>query len=175
MENATILGVAQTAAKEKGSAEIAVFASSVTLGLGATKTQLVWVTLLEQRLNQSEEIPSAVINVWYSGYSTADLLAKGKIKANLKIKPDVVLFEPCLLHNNWYPHNSLKQIKTDIQLVMTTFQRKLPSTLVVLQTANPTVYNDVILVDAVHPNRDGYQLWETILEKQLKRPSHPLN
>src|SRR5699024_9522963 len=58
-----------------------------------------------------------------------------------------IIFELCLINNNRYPQNSIEQTKADISSIMQTFQDKLPNTLVLLQSANPTIYNDVILAD----------------------------
>ncbi|SFH54451.1 SGNH/GDSL hydrolase family protein [Pisciglobus halotolerans] len=147
VKDESFLDRARSVTKRDGKVNIVVLGSSVTLGLGATDAQPVWGTLLENHLNQLEGIQTQVINMGYSGYSTADLLAKNKISHVLKAKPDIIIFELCLINNNRYPQNSIEQTKADISSIMQTFQDKLPNTLVLLQSANPTIYNDVILAD----------------------------
>ena len=126
---------------------IAVLGSSVTFGKGATEDQPVWGDLLEADLNGMDGINAKVINHGYSGYSTADLISRKKIDAVIKDKPDIVIFELCLINNNRYPQNDINQTKLDIQWIMDRFSEELSDTLVILQTANPTIYNDVFLED----------------------------
>ncbi len=131
--------------KRDGEVTIVVLGSSVTFGKGATEAQPVWGTLLETDLNGIDGIKAKVINHGYSGYSTADLILKNKIDAVIKDKPDIIIFELCLINNNRYPQNDMEQTKADILWIMNTFSEQLPETLVILQTANPTLYNDVFL------------------------------
>lgn len=130
-----------------GEVTIVVLGSSVTFGKGATETQPVWGKLLENNLNDRENIEARVINHGYNGYSTADLISREKIDAVVKDKPDIILFELCLINNNRYPQNNVEQTKLDIQWIMDRFNEELPDTLVILQTANPTLFNDVFLED----------------------------
>lgn len=130
-----------------GEVTIVVMGSSVTFGKGATEAQPVWGNLLEADLNAIDGIKAKVINHGYSGYSTADLISRKKIEAVIKDKPDIIIFELCLINNNRYPQNDIIQTKADIQWIMGRFSEELPDTLVILQTANPTIYNDVFLED----------------------------
>ena len=127
---------------------IAVLGSSVTFGKGATEDQPVWGDLLEADLNKIDGINANVINHGYSGYSTADLISRKKIEAVIKDNPDIIIFELCLINNNRYPQNDVNQTKLDIQRIMDRFSGELPDTLVIVQTANPTIYNDVFLEDS---------------------------
>ena len=131
--------------KRDGEVTIVVLGSSVTFGKGATEAQPVWGNLLEADLNGIDGIKVEVINHGYSGYSTADLISKHKIEAVIKDNPDIIIFELCLINNNRYPQNDMEQTKADIQWIMDRFSEELPDTLVILQTANPTLYNDVFL------------------------------
>ncbi|WP_313468269.1 SGNH/GDSL hydrolase family protein [Carnobacterium sp.] len=141
----SLLDRARFVTERDGEATIVVLGSSVTFGKGATEEQPVWGNLLETNLNEVDGIKAKVINRGYSGYSTADLISKNKIEAVIKDKPDIILFELCLINNNRYPQNEVSQTKSDIQLIMDTFNKQLPGTLVILQTANPTIYNNVFL------------------------------
>lgn len=141
----SLLDRARFVTERDGEATIVVLGSSVTFGKGATEEQPVWGNLLETNLNEVDGIKAKIINRGYSGYSTADLISKNKIEAVIKDKPDIILFELCLINNNRYPQNEVSQTKSDVQLIMNTFNKQLPGTLVILQTANPTIYNDVFL------------------------------
>lgn len=141
----SLLDRARFVTKRDGEATIVVLGSSVTFGKGATLEQPVWGELLENELNQTDGVKATVINRGYSGYSTADLISKNKIEAVIQDKPDIILFELCLINNNRYPQNDIGQTKADIQLIMNTFKEQLPDTLIILQTANPTHYDQVVL------------------------------
>ncbi|EDP68067.1 hypothetical protein CAT7_00870 [Carnobacterium sp. AT7] len=62
-----------------------------------------------------EGVKAKVINHRYNGYSTTDLILNDKIEAVIKDKPD-------------------------IQWIMATFSKQLPDSLIIIQTANPTIY-----------------------------------
>lgn len=141
----SLLDRARFVTKRDGEATIVVLGSSVTFGKGATLEQPVWGELLENELNQTDGVKATVINRGYSGYSTADLISKNKIEAVIQDKPDIILFELCLINNNRYPQNDIGQTKADIQLIMNTFKEQLPDTLIILQTGNFTHYDQVVL------------------------------
>lgn len=141
----SLLDRARFVTERDGEATIVVLGSSVTFGKGATEEQPVWGNLMEANLNETDGIKARVINHGYNGYSTADLISKNKIEAVIKDKPDIILFELCLINNNRHPQNNIEQTKADIQWIMDTFSEQLPDTLVILQTANPTIYNNVFL------------------------------
>ncbi|MBC9825942.1 MULTISPECIES: SGNH/GDSL hydrolase family protein [Carnobacterium] len=145
--NESLLDRAMFVTERDDEVTIAVLGSSVTFGKGATEDQPVWGDLLEAGLNEMDGIIAKVINHGYSGYSTADLISREKIEAVVKDKPDIIIFELCLINNNRYPQNDINQTKLDIQWIMDRFSEELPDTLVILQTANPTIYNDVFLED----------------------------
>lgn len=141
----SLLERAKFVTKRDGEVTIVVLGSSVTFGKGATEAQPVWGSLLETNLNEMDGINANVVNHGYSGYSTADLISKHKIEAAMKDNPDIIIFELCLINNNRYPQNDMEQTKADIQWIMDHFSKELPDTLVIVQTANPTLYNDVFL------------------------------
>ncbi|MBM6615942.1 SGNH/GDSL hydrolase family protein [Desemzia sp. RIT804] len=143
----SILDRARFVTQRDGEMDIVVLGSSVTKGLGATESQPVWGELLEQYLNAHNEIAVNVQNHGHSGYSTSDLIKNNKIVPVIEEEPDLIIFELCLINNNRYPQNTLVQTKADIQWIMEAFARELPGTLVVFTTANPTIYNDVLLAD----------------------------
>lgn len=141
----SLLDRARFVTERDGEATIVVLGSSVTFGKGATEEQPVWGSLLEASLNEMDGIKARVVNHGYNGYSTADLISKNKVEAVIKDKPDIILFELCLINNNRHPQDDISQTKADIQWIMDTFSEQLPDTLVILQTANPTIYNNVFL------------------------------
>ena len=208
---------AEFVTQRDGKMDIVVLGSSVTKGLGATESQPVWGELLERYLNAHNNIQVSVQNYGYSGYSTSDLIKENKIKPVLEAEPDLIIFELCLINNNRYPQNPLVQTTADVKWIMETFARELPDTMVIFTTANPTIFNDVlladgkltydqynksvsafveeqnwplidiyelmmeelnkqhkpveeILVDHVHPNGDGYQLWFDVMQEKLFVP-----
>ncbi len=128
-----------------GEVTIVVLGSSVTYGKGATEAQPVWGNLLETSLDEIVGINAKVINHGYSGYSTANLISRDKIGSVIEDDPDIIIFELCLINNNRYPQSDIDQTKADIQWIMDTFNEELADTLVIVQTANPTIYNDVFL------------------------------
>ncbi|API88810.1 hypothetical protein BKP56_05695 [Marinilactibacillus sp. 15R] len=144
-DSESILDRAKFITKRDGQVDIAVLGSSVTRGKGATAEQPVWGTRVEQRLNQYEEINAKVWNRGYNGYSTTDLLVQEKITETIESKPDIVIFELCLINNNRFPQNDLSLTKEELIGIMNRFQENLPNTLVILTTANPTIYNDIYL------------------------------
>lgn len=141
----TILNRAKFVTKRDGVVDIAVLGSSVTRGKGATAAQPVWGKRLEQQLNTLEGIKATVWNQGFNGYSTTDLLVNGKVGETIGLHPDIVIFEMSLINNNRYPQNDLEQTKQELSDIMDRFQKQLPQTLVLLTTANPTIYNDVYL------------------------------
>lgn len=153
--------------KRDGEVTIVVLGSSVTFGKGATEEQPAWGNLLEMDLNQTDGISAEVINHGYNGYSTANLIVHDKIDAVIKDEPDIIIFELCLINNNRYPQNDIEQTKADIQWIMTTFSEELPETMVILQTANPTIYNDVFLDGGkVTYNQYNNEIAELVKEQQ---------
>ena len=138
---------AEFVTQRDGEMDIIVLGSSVTKGLGATESQPVWGELMERHLNAHNNIQVSVQNYGYSGYSTSDLIEKNTIRPVVEAEPDLIIFELCLINNNRYPQNSLVQTTSDIQWIMETFARDLPDTLVIFTTANPTIFNDVLLAD----------------------------
>lgn len=180
----SILDRARFVSQRDGIMNVVVLGSSVTKGLGATETQPVWGRLLEQHLSAYNEINVKVQNHGYSGYSTSDLIQNNKIVPVIEEEPDMIIFELCLINNNRYPQNTLVQTKADIQWIMEAFTRELPDTLVIFTTANPTIYNDVLLADGKitydqynkeiatfiteqnWPLIDIYQLMQTELEEE---------
>lgn len=144
-ESETILDRAKFITQRDGKVDITVLGSSVTRGMGATADQPVWGEKLEQRLNQFQEINAKVWNKGYNGYSTTDLLNQQKIAETIDENPDIILFELCLINNNRFPQNDLSLTKEELIGIMSRFQNDLPNTLVILTTANPTIYNDIYL------------------------------
>ncbi|SIO18989.1 Lysophospholipase L1 [Carnobacterium alterfunditum] len=152
-----------------GEVTIVVLGSSVTYGKGATEAQSVWGNLLETDLDKMAGINAKVINHGYSGYSTANLISRHKIRSVIKDDPDIIIFELCLINNNRYPQRDIDQTKADIHWIMDTFKTELPDTLVVLQTANPTIYNDVYLTGS----RVTYDQYNNEIAEYVKEQQWP--
>ncbi|WP_208560814.1 SGNH/GDSL hydrolase family protein [Marinilactibacillus kalidii] len=132
-----------------GVVDIAVLGSSVTRGVGSTISQPVWGKLMEQELNRLKGIRATVWNQGFNGFSTTDLMVQGKIQETIELNPDIVIFELSLINNNRFPQNDLAQTKEELIATMNRFREALPETLVILTSANPTIYNDVYLDDGV--------------------------
>lgn len=143
----SMLDRAKFVTQRDGKMEIVVLGSSVTKGTGSTESQPVWGKLLEHYLNARNEINVSVQNHGYSGYSTSDLITNNKIFPVIEADPDMIIFELCLINNNRSPQNTVVQTKADIQWIMEEFARRLPNTLVIFTTANPTIFNNEILAD----------------------------
>lgn len=148
-DSETFLDRVRFVSNRDGVVDIAVLGSSVTRGLGATLEKPVWGKRLEQELSQREGIRTTVWNQGFNGYSTTDLVVQGKIQETIDLNPDIVLFELCLINNNRFPQNDLSHTKEELIAIMNRFREELPETLVVLTTANPTIYNEVYLNDGV--------------------------
>lgn len=144
-DSETILDRAKFITNRDGQVDIAVLGSSVTRGKGATNKQPVWDERLEQRLNRDKEIKAKVWNKGYNGYSTTDLLTQKKVVETIDSKPDIIIFELCLINNNRFPQNDVSLTKEELIGIMNQFQEALPNTLVILTTANPTIYNEIYL------------------------------
>ena len=135
-DSETILDRAKFITNRDGQVDIAVLGSSVSRGNGATIKQPVWGERLEQRLNRDKEIKAKVWNKGYNGYSTTDLLTQKKVAETIDSKPDIIIFELCLINNNRFPQNDVSLTKEELIGIMNQFQEALPNTLVVLTTAN---------------------------------------
>lgn len=166
----SVIDRARFVTQRDGHADIVVLGSSVTLGLGATEAKPVWGKLLEEYLNSINNIEVEVHNHGYSGYSTADLIQHNKIRPVIAAEPDIIFFELCLINNNRYPQNTLVQTQADLQWILETFAKELPQTMVILTTANPTVFNDVILADG----RLTYNQYNEIISQYVHEQNWPL-
>ncbi|MBT2731056.1 SGNH/GDSL hydrolase family protein [Carnobacterium sp. ISL-102] len=152
-----------------GEVTIVVLGSSVTYGKGATEAQPSWGNLLGAELDKMAGINAKVINHGYSGYSTANLISENKISSVIKDDPDIIIFELCLINNNRYPQSGIDQTKADIDWIMDMLNEELPDTLVIVQTANPTIYNDVFLTG----NQFTYDEYNNEISEYVKEQQWP--
>lgn len=166
----SIIDRARFVTQRDGQADIVVLGSSVTLGLGSTEAKPVWGELLENHLNSINDINVNVHNHGHSGYSTADLIQNDKIEPVINAQPDIIFFELSLINNNRYPQNTIVQTKADLQWILETFAKELPQTMVILTTANPTIFNDVILADG----KVTYHQYNEIIAQYVHEQNWPL-
>lgn len=118
---------------------ISVLGSSVTAGAGASDPSLSWAALLEKKLQSfaPDFKYVKVLNRGFGGYSTRDLLKDKKIDLVVKDKPDLVIFETSIL-NNHGQSITMDETKENIKEIVTTIQKKLPGTKILIISPNPS-------------------------------------
>ncbi|MCU7712485.1 SGNH/GDSL hydrolase family protein [Priestia sp. JV24] len=136
-KNENLIKWLQYRSTQKDKITLSVLGSSVTAGSGASDSSHRWANLLTNYLEiDVDDInPINLVNNGYGGYSTSELINDKKIDEVVKNKPDVVIFELCLL-NNFGEKVSLEKTTQDINYIMETLSKELPDSLIVIQTAN---------------------------------------
>ncbi|MBI0577934.1 SGNH/GDSL hydrolase family protein [Neobacillus cucumis] len=123
---------------QEGEVKISVFRSGVTEGTGSSSLDKHWTGLLENYLNSQEDIASvSLIDNSFGGYTTQRLVNEDKIKDVLEDKPDLVMIEPTII-NNYVKNVSIDQTNKDVLSFVKRIKKKLPKTLIVIQSTNPT-------------------------------------
>ncbi|MFS0776261.1 SGNH/GDSL hydrolase family protein [Neobacillus sp. 3P2-tot-E-2] len=128
---------------QKETLTLSVLGSSVTAGDGSSTKDRShsWAKMLSNYLSSIDGINRvSLVNNGYSGYSTSRLLKDNKLDEVIKSKPDIVIFELCLI-NNHSQSVSLDQTYQDIDTIISKLKESLPDSLIVLQTAN-SIEND---------------------------------
>ncbi|MDZ5607026.1 SGNH/GDSL hydrolase family protein [Bacillus pseudomycoides] len=128
----------------KGKVKIVALGDSVTFGIGAftekgSRFSNAWGGLLAKYLNNDvANIRNAtVINKGFPRRSTSELLKEKRVDEVIRENPDLVIFEVCLF-NNQSKAVSLAQTNLDIDTIVSQIQTKLPNTLILIQSPNPS-------------------------------------
>ncbi len=127
---------------EKDTISISMLGSSVTAGAGTSSEEKKWTNSLVKYINSQDDISNVKqLNNGYGGYTTSGLIKENKIKELIKEKPDLVLFEMCLI-NNHAQNVTIKETKDDIKSITEEIKKSLPDTLIIFQTANAIENNN---------------------------------
>ena len=77
---------------------VVLIGSSVTYGTGASDYSKSWAGQLEAFFKKTNE-DVTVRNLAVGGYTTDDVIKKGVLQSAISQKPDVIIFETCLLND----------------------------------------------------------------------------
>ncbi|MEH7093933.1 SGNH/GDSL hydrolase family protein [Neobacillus vireti] len=117
---------------------VSAFGSSVTAGAGSSTLDKHWTGLLQNFLRDKEGMYNVSLERnGFGGYTTQRLIAEKRINDVLANKPDVVIIEPTII-NNYAQNISILQTNQDILFFVNEIRKKLPNTLVIIQSSNPT-------------------------------------
>ncbi|KQU17138.1 hypothetical protein ASG65_09560 [Bacillus sp. Leaf13] len=121
---------------------VSLLGSNGTSGTGASNSSNSWAGRLEKSLrSERDELETlGFINHGQEGYSTKDLLEGKKIDAVIHDNPDLVIFEPPLI-NNQYQSISLEQTEKDLKNIMSKLQKELPNAKILIISPNPVANN----------------------------------
>ncbi|MGF7046325.1 lysophospholipase L1-like esterase [Paenibacillus sp. DS2015] len=116
---------------------ISTLGSSVTEGAGASDPRKKWSTQLFKYIKAQEGLFRFDLMVnGFGGYNTREILEEDKVDLVIAQKPNLILFETCMLndHGEGIPiQESLKNIAK----VVNKFNKKLPNAEVILISPNP--------------------------------------
>ncbi|WP_201009127.1 SGNH/GDSL hydrolase family protein [Paenibacillus glycanilyticus] len=117
---------------------LAALGSSVTFGTGASDSKSTsWFPMLVKDLKKVDGYTSIFYsNDGYGGYTSGMLLKEGKVDELIKQKPNMVLFEICVL-NDVGQSVPLDETLRNIENVVDLINKNLPDTKVVLLSPNP--------------------------------------
>lgn len=116
---------------KNGHATISTLGSSVTAGAGASSEDKKWSSLLENYL-----IKTKVISNGFGGYSSSSILSENKADIVISQKPDIVLFETCILNDHGQSVPIEKTIQ-NITEIIDKIQKNLPESKIILISPNP--------------------------------------
>lgn len=119
-------------------ADISLFGSSATAGVGVSDPLYTWGGRLETQLHSlGNDFQKVHVHTHgFPRYSTARLVKEVKVKSVLADKPDLVIFETGLFHN-YDQHVPMDQTKKDIEAVVLSIQKNVPEAKVLLSSSNP--------------------------------------
>ncbi|MBD0379788.1 SGNH/GDSL hydrolase family protein [Paenibacillus sedimenti] len=121
----------------KGSVKISTIGSSVTAGAGVSHVDKSWSSMLRDDLTKLDgRMKITLTNNGYSGYSTEQV--KNKVGAVITQKPDVVIFETCLI-NDFGQALPIEKTLGNISTIVETFRKELPDVIIIVMTPNPRV------------------------------------
>ncbi|TVX79120.1 SGNH/GDSL hydrolase family protein [Peribacillus simplex] len=161
---------------------ISLIGSNGISGTGASNSSNSWAGRLEKSLRSDrDELESlGFINHGQEGYSTKDLIEGKKIDEAIHDNPDLVIFEPPLI-NNQYQSISLEKTEKDLKKIMSMLQKELPNAKILIISPNPVAnskienslylnYMDYIKVSerAIKKNKWTYINSMEGIEKKLK-------
>ncbi|MDF2791091.1 MAG: hypothetical protein K0S80_4193 [Neobacillus sp.] len=120
------------------SAVIDFIGSSVTSGYGATTPNLSWVERLHAYLSKSSD-KLMVNNRAISGYSTADVINNDVVGKVIADKPDLIIFEDCLINDFGRPNLGADKSYENMQLIINQLKTALPKSKIVILPPNITM------------------------------------
>jgi lysophospholipase L1-like esterase len=119
---------------------VSTLGSSVTAGAGTSIPTKKWSSLLANYLSKTDGFTQINLrNNGYGGYSTTRILEEDKVSVVIAQKPDIVLFETCIIND----HGGVPIEKTNenIAKIVNQLQEGLPNAKIIILSPNP-IAND---------------------------------
>lgn len=138
--------------QKNGNVVFSTLGSSVTSGVGVKSMEEHWTGLLVKDLMQTQRLDKLDFhNNGYPGITTTKVLSEQRVEEVIAQKPDLILFETCLL-NDYHYAVPLDKTITNIDEIMGKFQKELPDTIVILQSPNPRDPGDANKLGTTYQN-----------------------
>ncbi|ASN69128.1 hypothetical protein 7F23_15 [uncultured Caudovirales phage] len=115
---------------------ISTLGSSVTKGAGATSFNKTWSFLLYKEMNE-KGIPCRLFNNGYGGFTTSLIIKEKKYQILLKQRPDIILFEMCLI-NNHSQSVPLNKTFEDLDFIADFCKNYFPKSKLIFIVSNPS-------------------------------------
>ncbi|MFB6363172.1 SGNH/GDSL hydrolase family protein [Paenibacillus elgii] len=121
---------------------ISTLGSSVTSGSGSTGVNKTWVNKLYERLKKERGLEKLRYhNSGWGGYTTSRIVKEKKADVLIQQKPNVILFETCLL-NDYGQNVPVETTKKNIELIIMHLHTELPDSRIILQSPNPRLHGE---------------------------------
>ncbi|NBD23618.1 SGNH/GDSL hydrolase family protein [Paenibacillus glycinis] len=134
----------QKVAATKGKVTIVALGSSVTRGSGASGYKTTWPNRLFDFLDAMKPLSHKIeiVNDGNPGFTTKHMLDNtAQINEIIRSKPDLVLFETCILNDVKAPL-PIETTLSNLDAIVEKLQTGLPNALIVVQSPNPERDND---------------------------------
>lgn len=146
----------------KNNVVISTLGSSVTAGAGASDNSHNWSSLLTSYLQKNEGFTSVTLNNnGFGGYTTEMIISDKKVDTVISQKPDIVLFETCLIndHGKKIPLDKTEQ---NIASIVKAIHSALPDAKIILMSPNPRLEdfkmnNGLLLADYVNKTNEYFK------------------
>lgn len=115
---------------------ISTLGSSVTYGAGTSDLSYSWGSRLQSYLNNNGFPATSVKNNGFSGYTSSSILGEKKVEAVIDQKPDLIIFETCMIndHSQSVP---MDVVKKNISDVVDKLTKALPTSKIIVMSSNP--------------------------------------
>lgn len=122
---------------------VSTLGSSVTAGSGSTGVDKTWVNKLYERMKKERGLEKLRYhNSGWGGYTTSRIVKEDKANVLIRQKPNVILFETCLL-NDYGQNVPIETTKKNIESIVARLHTELPDSRIILQSPNPRLNGEV--------------------------------